>query len=446
MKFIANTSDLNRYLGVDIAGNIPIKSISTDTRSIKKNSLFIAIKGENFDGNDFVEDAITKGALYAIADKKKYENQKNKKIIYVKNTVKALKKISGNIINEYKGKVIAVTGSNGKTTTTNIISKTLKNNSKTLKNFNNEIGMPLSIMNASSKSKNLVLEIGASKFGDIDYLSKILKPHVGVITNIGHSHLEKLGNVNGVFEVKSELINNIKKNGFLIVPSDNKEHLDRWKKLRNDINILTFGIESAADFYASKINLKENGLSFVVRSNLIKKPIQIKTSIEGKHNIKNILASFAVHFCLKEDIENFVNILKENKLNALRQIKSKWINGSILIDDTYNANPDSTKKSIDLLSNYNKNTVLILGDMLELGRYKKQLHKEVGVYAKKRGINIILGYGDLTKYAVDGFGKKAIFFKDEENLKSYLRENITSKDVILIKGSRGMKMEKFKNV
>ena len=446
MKFIANTSDLNRYLGVDIAGNIPIKSISTDTRSIKKNSLFIAIKGENFDGNDFVEDAITKGALYAIADKKKYENKKNKKIIYVKNTVKALKKISGNIINEYKGKVIAVTGSNGKTTTTNIISKTLKNNSKTLKNFNNEIGMPLSIMNASSKSKNLVLEIGASKFGDIDYLSKILKPHVGVITNIGHSHLEKLGNVNGVFEVKSELINNIKKNGFLIVPSDNKEHLDRWKKLRNDINILTFGIESAADFYASKINLKENGLSFVVRSNLIKKPIQIKTSIEGKHNIKNILASFAVHFCLKEDLENFVNILKVNKLNNIRQIKSKWINGSTLIDDTYNANPDSTKKSIDLLSNYNKNTVLILGDMLELGKYKKQLHKEVGVYAKKRGINIILGYGDLTKYAVDGFGKKAIFFKDEENLKSYLRENITSKDVILIKGSRGMKMEKFKNV
>ena len=446
MKFIANTSDLNRYLGVDIAGNTPIKSISTDTRSIKKNSLFIAIKGENFDGNDFVEEAITKGALYAIADKKKYENQKNKKIIYVKNTVKALKKISGNIINKYKGKVIAVTGSNGKTTTTNIISKTLKNNSKTLKNFNNEIGMPLSIMNASSKSKNLVLEIGASKFGDIDYLSKILKPHVGVITNIGHSHLEKLGNVNGVFEVKSELIKNIKKNGFLIVPSDNKEHLDRWKKLRNDINILTFGIKSGADFYASKINLKENGLSFVIRSNLIKKPIQIKTSIEGKHNIKNILASFAVHFCLKENLENFVNILKVNKLNTLRQIKSKWINGSVLIDDTYNANPDSTKKSIDLLSNYNKNTVLILGDMLELGRYKKQLHKEVGVYAKKRGINIILGYGDLTKYAVDGFGKKAIFFKDEENLKSYLRENITSKDVILIKGSRGMKMEKFKNV
>ena len=446
MKFIANTSDLNRYLGVDIAGNIPIKSISTDSRSIKKNSLFIAIKGENFDGNDFVEEAITKGALYAIADKKKYENQKNKKIIYVKNTVKALKKISGNIINEYKGKVIAVTGSNGKTTTTNIISKTLKNNSKTLKNFNNEIGMPLSIMNASSKSKNLVLEIGASKFGDIDYLSKILKPHVGVITNIGHSHLEKLGNINGVFEVKSELIKNIKKNGFLIVPSDNKEHLDRWKKLRNDINILTFGIKSGADFYASKINLKENGLSFVIRSNLIKKPIQIKTSIEGKHNIKNILASFAVHFCLKEDLENFVNILKVNKLNTIRQVKSKWINGSILIDDTYNANPDSTKKSIDLLSNYNKNTVLILGDMLELGRYKKQLHKEVGVYAKKRGINIILGYGDLTKYAVDGFGKKAIFFKDEENLKSYLRENITSKDVILIKGSRGMKMEKFKNV
>ena len=154
----------------------------------------------------------------------------------------------------------------------------------------------------------------------------------------------------------------------------------------------------------------------------------IKTSIEGQHNIKNILASSAVHFCLNEDLENFANALETNNFNKLRQIKSKWINGSTLIDDTYNANPDSTKKSIDLLSNYKKNTVLVLGDMLELGRYKKKLHKEIGIYAKKKGINTILGYGDLTKYTIEGFGKGSRFFKDEKNLKFYLKEKLHNLD------------------
>ena len=446
MKFITNTSDLSKYLSIPFKENSVIKSISTDTRSIKKDSMFIAIRGKNFDGNDFVDEALEKGAVIILADHKRYQEKKNKKIIYVENTISALKKISENIIKEFKGNVIAITGSNGKTTTTNLVYKTLKNSSKTLKNFNNEIGMPLSIMNASCKSNNLVLEIGASKFKDINYLSKILKPNVGVITNIGHSHLEKLGNIEGVFKVKSELVNNIQKDGFLIVPNDNQYHLKKWKKLRSDIKVISFGLSSDADFYASKTRIKESGLSFVISSKLIKKSILIKTSIEGEHNIKNILASFAVHFCLNEDLDNFANDLKTNNLNKLRQIKLKWINGSTLIDDTYNANPDSTKKSIDLLSNYKKNTVLVLGDMLELGRYKKKFHKEIGIYAKKKGINTILGYGDLTKYTIEGFGKGARFFKNEKNLKSYLKENITSKDVILIKGSRGMKMERFKDV
>jgi len=446
MKFITNTSDLSKYLAIPIKENSVIKSISTDTRSIKKDSMFIAIKGEHFDGNDFVDEALDKGAVIILADHKRYQEKKNKKIIYVKNTISSLKKISENIIKEFKGNVIAITGSNGKTTTTNLVYKTLKNSSKTLKNFNNEIGMPLSIMNASSRSNNLVLEIGASKFRDINYLSKILKPNVGVITNIGHSHLEKLGNIEGVFKVKSELVNNIQKGGFLIVPNDNQDHLKKWKKLRSDIKVITFGLSSDADFYASKIKIQESGLSFVISSKLIKKSILIKTSIEGEHNIKNILASSAVHFCLNEDLENFANALKTNNFNKLRQIKSKWINGSTLIDDTYNANPDSTKKSIDLLSNYKKNTVLVLGDMLELGKHKKRLHKEVGKYAKEKGIKALIGYGKLAEEMVKGYGERGFFFENEKDLKSYLKKNITSKDVILIKGSRGMKMERFKNV
>ena len=446
MKFITNTSDLAKFLNKKIKFNALIKSISTDTRSLKKNSLFIAIKGENFDGNDFVDEALSKGSNIIIADNKRFKNNKDKRIIWVNDSIKALKTISNNIIKDYGGNVIAITGSNGKTTTTNIIGKTLKNNSKTLKNFNNEIGMPLSLMNASSKSKNLIFEIGASKLNDIDYLSKILQPNVGLITNIGNSHLESLKNIDGVFKVKSEIVKNIKKNGFLVVPNDNKKHLNKWKKMRSDITTISFGMKDDSDFYPIDIKIKQNGLSFLVTSRLLEKPIKISSSLEGVHNVKNILSACAVHYCLGQNPQDFSKSISLSKLDNLRQVKYKWLKGSTLIDDSYNANPDSTKKSIDLLSNYNKKTVLLLGDMLELGRYKNKLHKEVGEYAKSKGISKLIAFGNLTRHSIDGFGKNGIFFNDETKLKNYLRKNITSKNVILIKGSRGMKMERFIDV
>lgn len=446
MKFITNTSDLAKFLNKKIKFNALIKSISTDTRSLKKNSLFIAIKGENFDGNDFVDEALSKGSNIIIADNKRFKNNKDKRIIWVNDSIKALKTISNNIIKDYGGNVIAITGSNGKTTTTNIIGKTLKNNSKTLKNFNNEIGMPLSLMNASSKSKNLIFEIGASKLNDIDYLSKILQPNVGLITNIGNSHLESLKNIDGVFKVKSEIVKNIKKNGFLVVPNDNKKHLNKWKKMRSDITTISFGMKDDSDFYPIDVKIKQNGLSFLVTSRLIEKPIKISSSLEGVHNVKNILSACAVHYCLGQNLQDFSKLISLSKLDNLRQVKYKWLKGSTLIDDSYNANPDSTKKSIDLLSNYNKKTVLLLGDMLELGRYKNKLHKEVGEYAKSKGISKLIAFGNLTRHSIDGFGKNGIFFNDETKLKNYLRKNITSKNVILIKGSRGMKMERFIDV
>ena len=446
MKFITNTSDLAKFLNKKIKFNALIKSISTDTRSLKKNSLFIAIKGENFDGNDFVDEALSKGSNIIIADNKRFKNNKDKRIIWVNDSIKALKTISNNIIKDYGGNVIAITGSNGKTTTTNIIGKTLKNSSKTLKNFNNEIGMPLSLMNASFKSKNLIFEIGASKLNDIDYLSKILQPNVGLITNIGNSHLESLKNIDGVFKVKSEIVKNIKKNGFLVVPNDNKKHLNKWKKMRSDITTISFGMKDDSDFYPIDVKIKQNGLSFLVTSRLLEKPIKISSSLEGVHNVKNILSACAVHYCLGQNLQDFSKSISLSKLDNLRQVKYKWLKGSTLIDDSYNANPDSTKKSIDLLSNYNKKTVLLLGDMLELGRYKNKLHKEVGEYAKSKGISKLIAFGNLTRHSIDGFGKNGIFFNDETKLKNYLRKNITSKNVILIKGSRGMKMERFIDV
>lgn len=446
MKFINNSNDLAKLLNIKIAKDIKISNVSTDTRDLKPESLFFAIKGEKFNGNDYVENAIKKGACLVITDSKRFKGSNKKRIIYVNNTVVSLRKIAKNILKSFEGNVIGITGSNGKTTTTKIISSVLNKSSGTLKNYNNEIGMPLSIINANPKAKHLVIEMGAAKPKDIQYLSSVLKPNIGLITNIGNSHLEKLKNIDGVLKVKSELISNIKKDGYLIVPNENSKHLSFWKSLRNDINVITFGIKKSADFYPEEIKYSLNKSKFIIKSKKYNTNIHIETSLSGEHNLKNILASYAVSYIVKNSDEIFSTKLKNNLDSIIRQKQSKWIRGSVIIDDTYNANPESVKKALDLLATSSKRKIVVLGDMLELGRLRKKMHKDVGKYAATKKIDIFLGFGDLTKYAVEGFGKNGIFFNDEILLREFLKKNIQSKDVVLIKGSRGMKMERYIDV
>ena len=444
MKFITNSNDLSKYLDTPIKKNIQIKDISIDSRTIKKDSLFIAINGENFNGNDYVDEAIHKGACLVITDSKKYKTSKNKNIIYVNNSISALKKITSNILKSFDGNVVGITGSNGKTTTTKIIANVLSKSSSTLNNYNNEIGMPLSIFNAKQNSKNLVIEMGAAKPGDIKYLSSILKPNIGVITNIGNSHLEKLKNIKGVLKVKSELVSNIKNGGYLVVPNENKEHLKFWEKIIRGKELITFGTKKNADFYAINIKSSIKKQEFNIISDKYNIDHKIKTSLSGVHNIKNILAAFAVSYLIENSPKLFNQRLKKN--TQVRQKQQKWIRGSLLIDDTYNANPESVKKAIDFLSNSNKRKVFIMGDMLELGRYRKKMHADVGQYAKRKKVDVFLGFGELTKYAVSGYGKNGLFFNNENDLKKFIKENIKSGDIVLIKGSRGIKMERFINV
>ena len=444
MKFITSSNDLSKYLDTPIKKNIQIKDISIDSRTIKKDSLFIGINGENFNGNDYVDEAIHKGACLVITDSKKYKTSKNKNIIYVNNSISALKKITSNILKSFDGNVVGITGSNGKTTTTKIIANVLSKSSSTLKNYNNEIGMPLSIFNAKQNSNNLVIEMGAAKPGDIKYLSSILKPNIGVITNIGNSHLEKLKNIKGVLKVKSELVSNIKNGGYLVAPNENKEHLKFWKKIIRGKELITFGTEKNADFYAINIKSSIKKQEFNIISDKYNIDHKIKTSLSGVHNVKNILAAFAVSYLIENSPKLFNQRLE--KSNQVRQKQQKWIRGSLLIDDTYNANPESVKKAIDFLSNSHKRKVFIMGDMLELGRYRKKMHADVGQYARRKKVDVFLGFGELTKYAVSGYGKNGLFFNNENDLKKFIKENIKSGDIVLIKGSRGMKMERFINV
>jgi UDP-N-acetylmuramoyl-tripeptide--D-alanyl-D-alanine ligase len=446
MKYINNSNDLAKLLNIKIAKDIKISNISTDTRELKPQSLFFAIKGHKFNGNDYVENALKKGACLVITDSKRFKGSNKKRIIYVNNTVVSLRKIAKNILKSFEGNVIGITGSNGKTTTTKIISSVLNKSSGTLKNYNNEIGMPLSIIHSNPKAKHLVIEMGAAKPKDIQYLSSVLKPNIGIITNIGNSHLEKLKNIDGVLKVKSELISNIRKDGYLIVPNENSKHLSFWKSLRNDINVITFGIKKSADFYPEEIKYSLNKSKFIIKSKKYNSNIQIETSLSGEHNLRNILASYAVSYVVKNSDEIFSTKLKNNLDSIIRQKQSKWIRGSVLIDDTYNANPESVKKALDLLATSSKRKIIVLGDMLELGRLRNKMHKDIGKYAATKKIDIFLGFGDLTKYAVEGFGKNGKFFKDEILLREFLKKNIQSKDIVLIKGSRGMKMERYIDV
>jgi UDP-N-acetylmuramoyl-tripeptide--D-alanyl-D-alanine ligase len=244
-----------------------------------------------------------------------------------------------------------------------------------------------------------------------------------------------------VLEVKSELINNINKDGAAIVPDS--KYLSYWKKMRDDITFYTFGEKSSASYFPSQIRMTKQGLSFFIESTHLKKRIPIKTKLIGKHNVLNILASFAAIHAAQLNIEEFVDGLRGLVPPPQRLDLKTWVKQSKLIDDTYNANPDSMRAAIDVLSQFNGRKVAILGDMAELGRYRKKLHIELGDYAKIHGVDILLGYGDLIRHTVFAFGDNGYFFKNKIELIDFLKKDLVGEENILLKGSRSMRMEEI---
>ena len=443
MKLIKNTQDLLTSLKLDAKSGLPIRNFQIDSRKVTKNSVFFGLTGLKEDGSLYANDAIRKGASLAIVKESKILNSsaKSSKIILVKSPEKCLIESARIAMGRYKGNVIGVTGSNGKTTTKNILKNCIKNSYATFQNYNNEIGLPLCALELDSKNTAAIFEMGAAKLGDIDLLSKIIKPNIGIITHIGHSHLDGLNSVRGVLEVKSELISNIKKDGIAIVPDG--KYLNHWKKMRDDISFYTFGKKSSASYFPSQIQMTKQGLSFFIESIHLKKRIQIKTKLLGMHNVLNILASFASIHASQLNIEEFVDGLR-GLVNPPQRLELKtWAKQSQVIDDTYNANPDSMRAALDVLCQFQGRKVAILGDMAELGRYRKKLHIGLGDYAKIHGVDILLGYGDLIRHTAFAFGDNGFFFNDKIELIDFLKKNLVGKENILLKGSRSMRMEEI---
>jgi UDP-N-acetylmuramoyl-tripeptide--D-alanyl-D-alanine ligase len=443
MRLIKNTQDLLTSLKLDAKSGLPIRNFQIDSRKVTKNSVFFGLTGSNEDGSLYAKDAIRKGASLAIVKKSKILNPsvKSSKIILVKSPEKCLIESAKVAMGRYKGNVIGVTGSNGKTTTKNILKNCIKNSYATFQNYNNEIGLPLCALELDSKNTSAIFEMGATKLGDIDFLSNIIKPNIGIITHIGHSHLDGLNSVRGVLEVKSELISNIKKDGIAIVPDG--KYLNHWKKMRDDISFYSFGKKSSASYFPSQIRMTKQGLSFFIESIHLKKRIQIKTKLLGMHNVLNILASFASIHASQLNIEEFVDGLRD-LVNPSQRLELKtWAMQSQVIDDTYNANPDSMRAALDVLCQFKGRKVAILGDMAELGRYRKKLHIGLGDYAKIHGVDILLGYGDLIRHTAFAFGDNGFFFNNKVDLIDFLKKNLVGKENILLKGSRSTRMEEI---
>ncbi|MDG1062765.1 MAG: UDP-N-acetylmuramoyl-tripeptide--D-alanyl-D-alanine ligase [SAR86 cluster bacterium] len=443
MKLIKNTQDLLTSLKLDAKSGLPIRNFQIDSRKVTKNSVFFGLTGLKEDGSLYANDAIRKGASLAIVKESKILNSsaKSSKIILVKSPEKYLIESARIAMGRYKGNVIGVTGSNGKTTTKNILKNCIKNSYATFQNYNNEIGLPLCALELDSKNTAAIFEMGAAKLGDIDLLSKIIKPNIGIITHIGHSHLDGLNSVRGVLEVKSELISNIKKDGIAIIPDG--KYLNHWKKMRDDISFYTFGEKSSASYFPSQIRMTKQGLSFFIESIHLKKRIQIKTKLVGMHNVLNILASFAAIHAAQLNIEEFLDGLRGLENPPQRLELKTWAKQSQVIDDTYNANPDSMRAALDVLCQFQGRKVAILGDMAELGRYRKKLHIGLGDYAKIHGVDILLGYGDLIRHTAFAFGDNGFFFNDKIELIDFLKKNLVGKENILLKGSRSMRMEEI---
>ncbi|SHK38649.1 UDP-N-acetylmuramoyl-tripeptide--D-alanyl-D-alanine ligase [Paramaledivibacter caminithermalis] len=437
-----------------IAGDddIELKGISIDSRKIKEGDLFIPIIGERFDGHRFIGDAFKFGADAVLSSKEiDISESSGKSIIMVEDTLKALQDISKYFLSKVDIPVVAVTGSTGKTTTKEMIYSVLSQEYRVLKNegnFNNHIGLPLTLLNIEEEHEMIVLEMGMSNRGEIHLLSKIATPEVGVITNIGICHIESLGSKEEIFNAKMEISNHMDDTCILILNGDD-EYLSKVKSIHTRYKKVFTGLNENNDIYVTEIkDLGHKGVAF----NIIykDKDYDFKLNVPGIHNVNNALLAIAVgiHYnipfsLIKTGLSSFHgNKMRLNIVDTKEEIK--------IINDCYNANPDSMKAALSVLEKVEaKRRIAVLGDMLELGEYSESCHKEVGRMVFEKNVDILITVGheaeNIVKGAIiSGFPKEKTFaLADNITAKNIINIIKRTGDAILIKASRGMKMEEI---
>lgn len=428
------------WCGVEAGLDGFIEKISTDSRDIDAGTLFIALKGERFDANDFVLDVLSKGAKAVVCSR--YEGN-DKRVILVEDTGKALLDIAAGYRQNFKIPFVALTGSVGKTTTKGMIYAVLSEKFNTLRtegNLNNEIGVPKTLFRLESSHEAAVIEMGMNHFGEISRLSKAVCPDIGVITNVGTAHIENLGSRNGILKAKSEILDGMKAGSPLVINGDS-DILNKVKA--DDFNVIRFGLDGG-DVVAENIDPTQLGSGFTVTYK--GQRAQAFVPSQGVHNVYNGLCAIAVGLLLGMSLDECVRGLRNFAPEGMRQ-KITSVKGMVFIEDCYNANLDSMCAALETLKSLKINrTVAVLGDMLELGDFSDEAHRRVGEKAFETDCGMVVTFGEAAENITNSFIEKGGLgkaFKDKAELTDYLRQTLKEGDTVLFKGSRGMKMEEI---
>lgn len=418
-----------------------ITSISTDTRTIEENSLFVCIRGENFNAHLFADKAAESGAVCVMAEEKV---ECEASVIYVESTRQAQLDLAKYYRKKFDISVVGITGSVGKTTTKEMISCVMQENFNTLKtegNFNNDIGVPRMIFRLDESYQAAVLEMGMSNLGEISALTKAVCPTCSVISNVGVSHIENLGSRENILKAKLEILDGMEEGSILFVNGDD----DMLCTVENEkFRIVKYGINSEnLDYCAENVHQDNEKTTFDIVWQGNRQKVSLPTV--GIHNVYNALAAFAVGINHGISSEKCAESLSGYVPSGMRQ-KIVRKNGITFIEDCYNASPDSQKASMNaLMSIEGKRHIAVVGDMLELGTYSETAHREVGAYAAEKSVDMLFTYGKEAEFIADSAKKagleKVYSFSDKEVLAEVLIETIEESDVISFKASRGMRLE-----
>ncbi|NOX97797.1 MAG: UDP-N-acetylmuramoyl-tripeptide--D-alanyl-D-alanine ligase [Nitrospirae bacterium] len=455
-------------------GQLAVPGISIDSRTVKAGEMFLALKGERFDGHDFVEEAFQRGArgaivsddfrvlpLYPYGHRRAQADSGLQVIVRVPDTLKALQDIAGCYRNKFDIPLVVITGTNGKTTTKDMVAAILGRQLAVLKaegSFNNEVGVPLTLLRLSPSHQAAVLEVGMNAPGEIAYLTQLIKPQVGVITNIGRAHLEFFQDIEEVARAKAELVETLGNENTLVLNRDDQRVWALSKRIKG--RLISFGIEEEADFRAGQVEYLPDGKTKFILSTLEGKGerLEVELPIPGHANIYNALAAVAISATFDLDLNLIKEGLESFKPSSQRMevisLSLKRLSSKIkIINDTYNANPESMKMALGLLSHLQVGgrKVAVLGDMLELGEWGEEAHREVGRLVTSCSPDILITVGSLSRVLAEEAKKEGLegeifTFRDSREAGKELAEMIKEDDTILVKGSRAMRMEEIIDV
>ena len=451
VKDIINLAKAKLIMGDE---NLACENFCKDTRLIKEGDIYIAIKGQNFDGNLFWKEALEKGAKAVIVQDIDFEKEdlskfEEKTIIEVKDVLETLYRIAKFKRELYDIPVVAITGSVGKTSTKDIVANVVKEKYNTLKtegNNNNNIGLPFTVLRLKEENA-MVLEMGMNHFGEISLLTHIAKPTVCVITNIGTSHIGNLGSRENILKAKLEILEGTK-NPIVVINNDN-DLLHKWyEENKEKDKIISFGIENKSDIMAQNVKLYEEYSEF--STNIDGKSFKIKVPVGGEHFVLNSLCSICVGKALEIENEKIVDGIEKFELTKNRMDIEELKDGIKVINDAYNASYESMKMTLKYISEIKANRkIAVLGDMFELGEFSEELHKKVGEEVVKNNIDILICSGENSKNIIETAKNQGMkpeniyYFENKEDILNLLEKIVEPQDVILFKASNGMQFYKL---